>query len=140
MDDNTNIYMEHNENVEINTETNFTDCFISLDQLYENIKVDKISKANDEINEEVCAEIKYIDNVLDKLQITMNKYMNNSYYIWTHTIIPFINSTDCLTLDNLLETDHHKFLNFMAGQNTYKRMTISYKRLQNRKKYLQNLI
>lgn len=69
---------------------------------------------------------------------TMNKYINDAIMIWNTEIVPFMNSNDCYVLDKLNNRDYNKFIEFMKTQKTYKLMTISKQRLEQRLDYLKN--
>ena len=81
-------------------------------------------------------EIMILDEVIQTLELTMDKYIDDVEMIWDARIVPFINSNDCMTLGKLNDNDFLKFLNFMLEQKTFKLMSISHKRLNGRKKYL----
>ncbi len=81
-------------------------------------------------------EIMILDEVIQTLEQTMDKYIDDVEMIWDMRLVPFINSNDCLTLGKLNDSDFLKFLNFMLEQKTFKLMSISHKRLNSRKNYL----
>lgn len=73
---------------------------------------------------------------LRALSDTMNKYINDCMVIWNNEIVPFMNSNDCYVLDKINIRDYTKFVELMKTQKTYKLMTISKQRLEQRLEYL----
>lgn len=87
-------------------------------------------------SDEINAEFENLDIAIDNLYMEMNRYENNVLYIWEEIIIPFINSSDCLTLQYLTNNHYKNFLHFMLKQSTYTLMEITMDRLIDRKYHL----
>ena len=82
-------------------------------------------------------EIYYINDALNQLENSMDKYIDNVKYIWDSSIIPFMDSGDCMVFDNLTDKDFSKFIEFFMKQRTYTKMLETYRRLINRKEFLE---
>ena len=81
-------------------------------------------------------EINNINSILFNLEMSMNKYIEDSKKIWDHEFIPFLNSSDCLILQNINENEYSTFINFMIEQKTFRLMLNASIRLKNRLQYL----
>ena len=81
-------------------------------------------------------EIKRIEYTLEKLSETVYNYMLRVKNMWDAEIQPFIESSDCLILENLSRSDYKRFRDFMCEQKPYRLMMVSQKRLIARREYL----
>jgi hypothetical protein len=81
-------------------------------------------------------ELEYIDNTIEELIHTMDRYNEDSYNMWRELIVPFISSADCVILDNIYDDDPTKFIKFMMKQKTYRLMEISFRRLLAKRYYI----
>jgi hypothetical protein len=84
----------------------------------------------------ITIEIGLLTTTINELEKTIDYYIDDSMYIWDTVFVPFMNSGDCLTLQNLNETKCSSFIDFMTSQRTYKLMMISHGRLTERLNYL----
>lgn len=101
--------------------------------------IDEYSDYNDD-NIYPIKELMSIGASIHHLNKSMQKYIDDSKYLWDETVLPFIESADCNTLHNLRHDDYDKFIKFMMEQHTYKLMIESKKRLIKRKEYLNKII
>jgi len=81
-------------------------------------------------------ELTRLDNAIENLQEAMYQYVTNVNEIWNNLMIPFLQSTDCLTLNKLTKYDDDKFLKFMMKQNAYKYMENSFNKLLKRRQHI----
>jgi hypothetical protein len=88
----------------------------------------------------VLDEINLIEAVINTLETTIEKYVDDVRNIWDEVIVPFMESADCATMEYLQGSDCRKFMNFMTKQKTYCIMVGSHKRLMKKKAYLLSTI
>ena len=81
-------------------------------------------------------EINNINSVLFNLEMSMNKYIEDSKKIWDSEFSPFFNSSDCLILQNINENEYSTFIDFMIEQKTFRLMLNANVRLKKRLEYL----
>lgn len=115
----------------------------SLDELNDNNDDEKKSKkmpanviCNLNAKKMPNAELVRINKSLKKLEQTLNTYVDNSKMIWDELFCPFINSGDCMILENMSDNDYNTFWNFMKEQHVFKLITIAFKRLLSRRDYI----
>jgi len=91
---------------------------------------------NNYYNKATDVKIKNIDVAIESLKDTITKYMDDCLAMWDEEIMPFTKSKDCVILQNLVEPDVLKFLEFMKSQKPYKIMIVSLNRLEAIKDYM----
>jgi seryl-tRNA synthetase len=92
--------------------------------------------ATDSVNKIPKSELYVINYTISELEESMSNYLTDAKYMWENNIAPFLNSSDCYTLENLKDDDFMTFLKFMMEQRVYKLMLVSHKRLIARRKVL----
>lgn len=88
------------------------------------------------INISTAKELDMINTALIDLDNEIAKYHNNVLHIWKNKIVPFMDSTDCVTLNKLTDRDYDKFLELMMRQSSFKYMINSRQNLVNRQQYI----
>lgn len=80
--------------------------------------------------------LEQLDLSIEKLNKTLNRYMNDCIQIWTDIIYPFSHTGDCLTLHPLDIRDMSIFLDFMKTQKTYKILITARSRLMEKRQFI----
>jgi len=83
-------------------------------------------------------ELVRINKSLKKLEQTIHSYMDNSKMIWDELFCPFMNSGDCMILENMSDNDYNTFWNFMKEQQVFRLIVTAFKRLLARRDYILN--
>lgn len=105
-----------------------------------NIKGEGFIDINQLESTDYIKELVYIDNALSKLHESMYKYLEDVKMIWDTELVKFMNSQDCLILQNLSHYDYNKFVDFMTSQKTFKSMLSAQNGLLKRKEFIEKTV
>lgn len=124
--------------MDIDTLNDFSSCDEKneTDIDIENIVYIKHNGQNLGQNQNKSNELVKIDGAIYDLELSMNRYMDNVIEIWKTLIVPFMNSSDCLTLHYTSDTDYDKFIALMMKHDLYVKMVNMHKSLIARRKYI----
>jgi len=110
---------------------------VDIDNRHNNSnKVETIGHPTKTNNKSKTPELDMIDRTLDVLSKEIDRYCKLIQYIWNYSMIPFINSNDCNTLNYMTEYDYWVFEEYMLSQHVFRVMYASLQRLLARKRYL----
>ena len=112
------------------------DVQYDYDENYETSNNNKMTVYKKNDKNSYLTEINNINSVLFNLEMSMNKYIEDSKKIWDSEFSPFFNSSDCLILQNINENEYSTFIDFMIEQKTFRLMLNANVRLKKRLEYL----